>query len=315
MPITQVEDTLHTQQDPWGVGAAIKKFAEHVRAEEAKGKVVDINDINIVNNNLIHNLGKLLKEELGRADHQVGKAKTLQDARLANTSDNYSIPKDKIRHTLVSPRTGSSQNSSVYGGEINRVAREDNGGGDNGDKDGGGSPGDPSGGDANIVSKRWGGRDYGDERKRREFLLVKSSNINITVFTGFNLQTNPHIPFNKAIRKLMISQGEDGEELLKILDHIETYGDQKFTSANLRALAGIYPKAYEYARAVNAALLNWMEGAAQGLIEHGCENGLDAWRRLYNRCVPGADDLQNLLMEELMLLKPVSEQEIDSLFI
>ena len=31
--------------------------------------------------------------------------------------------------------------------------------------------------------------------------------------------------------------------------------------------------------------------------------------------MPGADDLQNFLMEELLFLKPVSEQEIDSLFI
>ena len=88
-------------------------------------------------------------------------------------------------------------------------------------------------------------------------------------FSGFNLQKNAYIPFNKAIRKLILTQGEDGEELLKILDHIETYGDQKFTSANLRALADLYHKAYEYARAVNVALLNWIEGAAQGLVEHG----------------------------------------------
>ena len=102
---------------------------------------------------------------------------------------------------------------------------------------------------------------------------------------------------------------------MKVLDHIETDGDQKFRSANSRALADLYPKAYEYARAVNAALLNWTEGAALALIEHGCDNGLDVWRRLCNRYIPWADDLQNLLMEELMLLKPVSEQEIDSLFI
>ena len=119
------------------------------------------------------------------------------------------------------------------------MAKRDNGGGDNGNENGGGSPGDPSGGDTNIVSKRWGGRDYGDDRKKREFLLVKSSNINITVFTGFNLQKNPCIPFNKAIRTLILTQGEDGEEFLKIFDHIETYEDQKFTSANLRALADI----------------------------------------------------------------------------
>ena len=60
---------------------------------------------------------------------------------------------------------------------------------------------------------------------------------------------------------------------------------------------------------MNAALLNWTDGAAQGLVEHGCENGLDAWRRLYNRYIPGAEDLQGVLMEEL-----VNIQEIDSSF-
>ena len=49
-------------------------------------------------------------------------------------------------------------------------------------------------------------------------------------------------------------------------------------------------------------------------MEHGCDNGLDAWRRLYNRYIPGTDDLQSLFMEELMDLKPVSQQEVDSPF-
>ena len=237
---TQVEDTLYEKKDPWEVGVAVKKFAEYVRAEEAKGNVVHINDTNVINHNLVHNWGKLLREELGRADHQATKAKALQDVRLTNHSDIYNTPKDKVRRTLVSPRTGSSQDSSAYGGDINRVAQGNSGGGDNDGGAGGGSPGDPNGNDNNIVNRRWGGHDYGDDKKRREFLLAKSSNINITAFIGFNLEKNPYIPFNKAIRNLILAQGEDGEELLKVLDHIETYGDQKFTSANLRALAYIY---------------------------------------------------------------------------
>ena len=96
---------------------------------------------------------------------------------------------------------------------------------------------------------------------------------------------------------------------------METYGDDKFSNIHLETLADVYPKAYEYARAVQAALLNWTEGAAHGLVEHGCDNGLDAWRRLCNRYIPGAEDLQNLFMEELMILKPVSEHEVDSIFI
>ena len=33
-----------------------------------------------------------------------------------------------------------------------------------------------------------------------------------------------------------MAQGRDGDELLKILDHVESYGDSKFTAANLKAL-------------------------------------------------------------------------------
>ena len=63
-----------------------------------------------------------------------------------------------------------------------------------------------------------------------------------------------------------MAQGCDGDELFKILDHVESYGDNSFTAINLKALHEIYPKAYEYARVVSAALLNWIEGVAQGLV-------------------------------------------------
>ena len=166
----------------------------------------------------------------------------------------------------------------------------------------------------NITNNRYGNKDDTEKTKKREFLLVKSLNINIDVFTGYNLHKNPYIPFNKALGKSIMAQRCDGDGFLKFLDHVEIYGDTKFTNVNLRALYDVYPKAYEYARAIYAALLNWIGGAAQGVVEHGCDNGFDAWRRLCNRYIPGVDDLQNLFMEELMLLLPVSEQEIDGFF-
>lgn len=95
---------------------------------------------------------------------------------------------------------------------------------------------------------------------------------------------------------------------------METYGDTKFTNIKLKALSEVNPKAYEYSRPIQAALLNWTDGAAQGMVEHGCDNGLDAWRRFYHRYIPGAEDLQNLLLKELMNLKPVIEGNIHSLF-
>ena len=44
------------------------------------------------------------------------------------------------------------------------------------------------------------------------------------------------------------------------------------------------------------------------------ENGLDAWRRLYYHYMPLAGDLQQLLIQELYSLTPVSESGIDGLF-
>ena len=121
---------------------------------------------------------------------------------------------------------------------------------------GNGGPGDNNRDDYNTVNKRWGSKDDGDNGKRREFLLVKSSHININIFTNYNLAKDPYIPFNKAVRKLIMAQRCDGDELLKILDHVESYDDNKFTAINLKALYDIYPKAYEYARDAYAALLN-----------------------------------------------------------
>lgn len=51
------------------------------------------------------------------------------------------------------------------------------------------------------------------------------------------------------------------------------------------------PKAEEFNRAVDAALLNWISGIAKGLVQHNVANGLDAWRKLYHRYIPLASDL------------------------
>lgn len=67
---------------------------------------------------------------------------------------------------------------------------------------------------------------------------------------------NHYIPSNKALRTFIMAQGCDGDELLNILDHVESYGDNKFIVVNIKTLHDLYPKAYEYARAVSVALLN-----------------------------------------------------------
>ena len=278
------------------------------------GVDVIIQDMNVLGNGqLVHNWGTLVREGLAGKGIQNIKAKTSQDVRTVGDNNIYNTQANKVKLNFDSPSTDSSGIGSVYGGSINNLANTNViiGGGDR-------SPGDPNGGNGGIEAINNDSdnrRDDRDDKRRREFLFVKSSNVIITIFTGFNLNRNPYIPFNKSLRKFIITQGHDGEELLKILDHIETYGDVKFTNVKLKALADIYLKVYEYVRATNAALLNWIEGAAHGLVEHGCDNGSDVWRRLYNRYIPAAEDLQNLPMEEFMMPKPIAENKIDNLFI
>ena len=100
--------------------------------------------------------------------------------------------------------------------------------------------------------------------------------------------------FSNALRRLIFAQGSDGALLLKILDKIEALGNTKFTNERLNKIINKYPKVAEYETAITAALLNWTTGVANSQVKYGVCNGLDAWRKLYNRYVPLADDLQNI---------------------
>ena len=53
---------------------------------------------------------------------------------------------------------------------------------------------------------------------------------------------------------------------------------------------------------------------ANNSIKYIVCNGFDAWRKLYHRYVPLAEDLQNISIQELMCLKPVGEGDVDTLF-
>ena len=49
-------------------------------------------------------------------------------------------------------------------------------------------------------------------------------------------------------------------------------------------------------------------------MKYGVEGWFDVWRTLDHRFVPMAEDLQNILIRELMSLKPVGEADVDKLF-
>ena len=134
------------------------------------------------------------------------------------------------RRQPTTPNTGSSNNSSDTNGSANGLYRvtggnEDGGDGNDGDPDGDGYPG----GNGNNV----GDNNYGRNTRRGEFMLVKASNITVATFTGTNLTANPYLQFYKSMRRLIYSQGEDGEILLKLLTAIEKKGAATFTNEQL----------------------------------------------------------------------------------
>ena len=185
------------------------------------------------------------------------------------------------------PDTNSSSDSSSDNDSPNglyRVASGSNngGGGDDGDPDGGG--------DADTASAS--GNNHSRNGRRSEFMPVKASNIAVTTFTGTNLHINPYLQFYNNMRRLIYSQGEDGELALNLLIEVERQGPKVFTDEQLRDETRQRPKVAQFNRAIMAALLNCTAGIARGMVEYGVENGIDAWRRLYHHYMPLADDMQ-----------------------
>ena len=74
------------------------------------------------------------------------------------------------------------------------------------------------------------------------------------------------------------------------------------------------PRAVEYQVAIQNVLENYTTDIADGMIRYGVHSGFDAWRKLYHHYVPLAEDLQQILIQELSDLKPLNEADIDKLF-
>ena len=102
----------------------------------------------------------------------------------------------------------------------------------------------------------------------------------INIFIGRNANSNPYMPFNNSLRRLMLAQGSDGEVLLQILDKVETMGINKYINELLQEVVKACPKVAEFDIAVKSALLNWTSGVANRTVKYGVCNGLDAWRKL-----------------------------------
>ena len=227
----------------------------------------------------------------------------LKQTPNVGTTTNTITATGRIQRVETSPYSDGSSNGDGGLFQLSGVAA--NGGGQD---DGGGDEGGEPGG-STITNN--GNATY---TNNKEFILVNPRNVTVQTFSGTNLHTRPYMPFNKAMRQLMRAQGGDGELLLKMFDQVEKWGSVPFDNDQLNALATQYPIVTQFNIAIQTALENYTTDVAEGMVRYGVLNGLEAWRRPYNHYVPMAEDLQNILIQELYELRPVEENSVDKLF-
>lgn len=199
---------------------------------------------NVTSNRLVHNFKDLVEQELAGKNVVKNRFKHIKKSNRP-----LGTPKGKTVRPVYSPSSGGDTGGGHSGGDMNNVGLG-NGGGGHGDP-----RGDDPEGDGEQYTATGNGR-Y-DNTNDRKFQLVNYRNINILPFSGRNLSTNPYLPFNNSLRRLILVQGKAGDDLLQILDDVEKLGAEKFTKEDLEELAEEHPKAYEYDRAIKLALLNF----------------------------------------------------------
>ena len=205
-----------------------------------------------------------------------------------NNNEGYSTPmRMHGRGSPSDPGSGGSGNGNDSG-ELNNFNL------------GNGGPNEPGGDEPPNYGGTQRIRNTDDDRLDREFRLVNPRNVTINIFNGKNLPSNPYMALNNSIRRLILARGNDGTILIRVLDCVEKLGTKKFTITHLNNLQRQCSNAKEFDRAIKSALLNWTAGIAHGLVKYGTEGGLDAWRKLYNKYMPLAHDMQNILIRELM---------------
>ena len=152
------------------------------------------------------------------------------DIRKAKgTDNNVTIADGIIRRPRHSPCTESSSEYGSGNGGTPGIYRVSNGDGGR-DGDGGDEPGDSG----NYNNNGTIGRNCKNGNRKTNFVLVKSSNIIITTFSGSNLSSNPYLQFYKAVERLIYNQGEDGELALEILSQIENVAPRRLQTHGIK---------------------------------------------------------------------------------
>ena len=254
---------------------------------------------NVVDNRIVADWGVRVRNRLAERNKS---NKTV----IGGQGRNNHTPMSIIEKDVLSPDPDSSPERDI--GDLNGLRFQNPGGQEPPDDDDDGD--DP---DYRAPDRRHN-RGYGEEDRGKEFRLVNPRNIINITFIDKQLQSNPYLKFSNQIRRLALAMGQEGEQVVSIPNTMETLGNKKYTMLDLERFTRDVLKAMEYDRLIKAALFNWTSGIAQGLVEHGTECGFDAWRKLYNRYVPLADDMQNIMIRQLISIKPVTENEMDSLF-
>ena len=305
-------DNLQGLGDSWrqahgheDLGSRVKGWAKIAIETGQWPKSQCLNGVLIDVTSMVHaEVQRMKNESHAQKDNNI-QMDTVMDVmqQVANTNGNVQM----------SPISNASTETTItqrdQDDEDEIIAQLALGGSGGGGDDGGSEPSGPVTNNNNCGDST-NGR---SANKRTEFALVNPRNINIVTFNGNNVHNTPYMAFNNSIRRLILAQGSDGALLFKVLDKIEALGDTKFTNERFQRLISKYPKVAEFDTAIIAALLNWTIGVANSQVKYGVCNGLDIWRKVYNRYVPLGDDLQNILIRELISIEPVGELEVDTL--
>ena len=78
----------------------------------------------------------------------------------------------------------------------------------------------------------------------------------------------------------------------------------------LKKLEEHVPKVWEYNRAIHASFKTWTDGDAKRLVKYEVNGGIDAWRKLYVEFIPMAQTRQDIIVSEILELKPVQDKQI-----
>ena len=207
-------DELHGPNDPYRNSCQYDSLADRIRswaleviniqnwpkAQMIGGRITD------VTNMVQKEVERIIKDNNNGKNITNGQQQLMDVMRTQTSIEKRSEAMQVSPISVSSGGSNGTSNNSVNNAIIANLGVGGNGG-DDGDGDGGGVSADI--GNINDRDGKGGGS------KRFEFTLINQRNITINVFIGRNFHTNPYMPFNNAVRRLILSQGHDGELLLK----------------------------------------------------------------------------------------------------